>query len=139
MLAVFDALAEWFAEAYFNGCAFINVAGELVHSPTARAVSRDPKRALRALLHEVAADSGVADHAVLADRLMLLVEGAILTAHVEGDAEAAMRGRSAAAALLELAGAKIAAIPTLDVQYSVRTWEVGREDHDVFGVTREVR
>ncbi|MDQ2883650.1 MAG: TetR/AcrR family transcriptional regulator [Actinomycetota bacterium] len=139
VLAVFDALAEWFAEAGFNGCAFINVAGELAHSPIARAVARDHKRALRALLHEVADDTGVADPAVLADRLMLLVEGAIVTAHVEGDAEAAMRGRSAAAALLELAGAKLAAIPTSDVQYSVRRGEMSREDHDVFRVTREVR
>ncbi|MGH3548935.1 MAG: TetR/AcrR family transcriptional regulator [Pseudonocardiaceae bacterium] len=104
VLAVFDALADWFAEPGFNGCAFINVAGELAHSTTARAVARDHKRALRALLHEVTAGAGVADHAVLADQLMLLVEGAIVTAHVEGVAEAAMRGRSAAAALLELEG-----------------------------------
>jgi hypothetical protein len=33
---------------------------------------------------------------------MLLVEGAIITAHVEHDVAAAERGRSAAAALLEL-------------------------------------
>ncbi|PZS39146.1 MAG: TetR family transcriptional regulator [Pseudonocardiales bacterium] len=101
VLAVFDALGGWFAEPGFNGCAFVNVAGELAHSPTARAVARDHKGALRALLHEVAAGAGVADQAVLADRLMLLVEGAIVTAHVEGDAQAAMRGRSAAAALLD--------------------------------------
>ena len=39
---------------------------------------------------------------VLGDRLMLLVEGAIITAHVEHDSAAAQRARSAAAALLEL-------------------------------------
>lgn len=36
-------------------------------------------------------------------RLMLLVEGAIVTAHVEGDRLAATRARSAAAALLDCA------------------------------------
>ncbi len=54
------------------------------------------------MLREVAADAEVRDPSVLADRLMLLVEGAIVTAHVEGDTDAALRGRSAAAALLDL-------------------------------------
>lgn len=103
VLAVFDALHEWFAEPGYNGCAFINVAGELAASPNARAIARDHKLALRALLTDVAAGAGAADPAVLAERLMLLVEGAIVTAHVEGDPDAAVRARSAAAALLELA------------------------------------
>jgi AcrR family transcriptional regulator len=102
VLAVFDALGEWFAEPGYNGCAFINAAGELAASPTARAVARDHKLALRALLGDVAAQAGVGAPGVLAERLMLLVEGAIVTAHVEGDAGAAPRARSAAAALLEL-------------------------------------
>ncbi|MHA6795045.1 TetR/AcrR family transcriptional regulator [Pseudonocardia bannensis] len=100
--AVFDALGEWFAEPGYNGCAFINVAGELAPSPAARAAARDHKLALRALLAEVAAEAGVSDPPVLAERLMLLVEGAIVTAHVEGDARAARRARSAAEALLDL-------------------------------------
>ncbi len=101
VLAVFEALRRWFAEPSYNGCAFINVVGEFAASPAARAVARDHKAALRALLRDVAAGAGVNNHAVLADRLMLLVEGAIVTAHVEGDADAALRGRSAASALLE--------------------------------------
>lgn len=100
--AVFDALGQWFARPDYNGCAFINIAGELAASPTARSIARDHKAALRALLADVAAGSGVTDHTTLGDRLMLLVEGAIITAHVEHDSAAAQRARSAAAALLEL-------------------------------------
>ncbi|MGH3755424.1 MAG: TetR/AcrR family transcriptional regulator [Pseudonocardiaceae bacterium] len=103
VLAVFDALGEWFAEPGFSGCAFINVAGELADNPMARAVAREHKLALRALLHRVAADAGVPDPGTLAERLMLLVEGAIVTAYVEGDQSAAARARSAAAALLDCA------------------------------------
>ncbi len=99
---VFDALGQWFARPDYNGCAFINIAGELAASPTARSIARDHKAALRALLADVAAGSGVTDHTTLGDRLMLLVEGAIITAHVEHDSAAAQRARSAAAALLEL-------------------------------------
>jgi AcrR family transcriptional regulator len=104
VLAVFDALHGWFNAPGFNGCAFINVAGELATSPAARAIARSHKRALRALLGDVAAQAGVTEPGVLAERLMLLVEGAIVTAHIEGDADAALRARSAAAALLELHG-----------------------------------
>ena len=99
VVALFDALHRWFTEADFNGCAFINVAGELATNATIRAVACDHKRALRTLLAQVAIDAGARDPTRLADGLMLLVEGAIVTAHVEGDTEAAGRGRHAALAL----------------------------------------
>jgi AcrR family transcriptional regulator len=102
LLAVFDALGEWFAEPGFNGCAFINVVGELATRRSARMIARDHKLGLRALLAEVADGSDVADPAVLTERLMLLVEGAIVTAHIEGNADAAAQASSAAAALLKL-------------------------------------
>ncbi|MGQ0572987.1 MAG: TetR/AcrR family transcriptional regulator [Pseudonocardia sp.] len=101
VLAVFDALGEWFAQPGFSGCAFINVAGELHGDDVARTVAREHKLALRALLREVAAAVPDADPATLADGLMLLVEGAIVTAHVEGDRDAATRARAAAATLLD--------------------------------------
>ncbi len=104
VFAVFDALDEWFTEPGFSGCAFINVAGELHTSPAARTIAREHKLALRALLHLATRDAAVDDPETLADRLMLLVEGAIVTAYVEGDGLAAARARAAAAALLERAG-----------------------------------
>lgn len=103
VLAVFDALGDWFAEPTFSGCAFINIAGELHTNPALRAIAREHKLALRSLLRQAARDAAVADPDTLADRLMLLVEGAIVTAHVEGDPLAATRARSAAATLMECA------------------------------------
>jgi AcrR family transcriptional regulator len=100
--AVFDALQTWFGAPDFNGCAFINIAGEMADVEAARTVARDHKLALRAFLAEVAAGADVTSPEVLGDRLMLLVEGAIVTAHVEGDRAAADRGRSAALALVEV-------------------------------------
>lgn len=41
------------------------------------AVAREHKLALRALLHRVVAGVGVSDPGTLAERLMLLVEGAL--------------------------------------------------------------
>ncbi|MGH3671491.1 MAG: TetR/AcrR family transcriptional regulator [Pseudonocardiaceae bacterium] len=103
VLAIFDALGDWFAEPGFSGCAFINVAGELHTNPALRAIAREHKRALRALLNGVARGAAVADPDTLADQLMLLVEGAIVTAHVKGDQLAAAQARSAAAALVNCA------------------------------------
>ncbi|MBV8993869.1 MAG: TetR/AcrR family transcriptional regulator [Pseudonocardiales bacterium] len=104
VLAVFDALGDWFAEPGFSGCAFINVAGELHTNPAARAIAREHKQSLRALLQRTARAAAVTDPDTLADRLMLLVEGAVVTAYVEGDELAARRARSAAAALIDCAG-----------------------------------
>jgi AcrR family transcriptional regulator len=104
VLAIFDALGDWFAEPDFSGCAFINVAGELHTNPVARAIAREHTQALRALIRQIARDAAVTDPDTLADRLMLLVEGATVTAYVEGDELAATRARSAAAALLDCAG-----------------------------------
>jgi AcrR family transcriptional regulator len=101
VLAVFDTLGDWFAEPEFNGCAFINVAGELHTNPAARAIAREHKQSLRALLQRTARAAAVTAPDALADRLMLLVEGAVVTAYVEGDELAAVRARSAAAALMD--------------------------------------
>jgi len=103
VLAVFDALDEWFADPGFSGCAFVDVAGELPDNAATRAVARDHKRALRTLLREVVAGIGAGEPDTLAEWLMLLVEGAVVTAHVEGDLRAVIRARSAAAALLDRA------------------------------------
>lgn len=105
VLAVFDALGEWFAEPGFSGCAFINVAGELAGNQTARTIAQEHKTALRALLRQVAEETEVPDPASLSDGLMLLAEGAIVTAYVEGDRQAAHKARRAAQALVEQARA----------------------------------
>lgn len=104
VLAVFDALGEWFAEPGFSGCAFVNIAGELHADAATRSLAREHLVALRALLHEIATGVPDADPASLTDALMLLVEGAVVTAHVEGDPHAAARARAVAAALLDARG-----------------------------------
>ena len=97
-------MADFWNPTGFSGCAFINVAGELHTSPAAWAIAREHKLAFRVLLHLAARDAEVVDPETFADRLVLLVEGAIVTAYVEGDEFAAAWARSAAAALLECAG-----------------------------------
>lgn len=101
LLAVFDVLEDWFGEASFRGCAFINTTVELA-SPghPGHAASREHKRRIRSYLRDLAKAAKVKDPDALAGQLALLAEGAIVTALMEQSAEPARRARKAAAQLL---------------------------------------
>lgn len=102
-LAVFDALAEWFADEEFRGCALVNASAELGHTiPAVRRQAEQHKRAVRAYLAELLRE---ADHRKdnddeLAAELMLLVDGAMVQASIANDASAAQRAKSLARRLL---------------------------------------
>ncbi|MFD7031777.1 TetR/AcrR family transcriptional regulator [Streptomyces sp. NPDC059917] len=101
--AVFDWLAEWFAEPGFRGCAFLNAHGELGAGPAGvREVVRRHKAQLRELLGEVAGPG----EAELADRLMILVEGATAVAALDPGPTAALRARDMAELLLARSGSR---------------------------------
>ncbi|MCP2262058.1 transcriptional regulator, TetR family [Streptoalloteichus tenebrarius] len=104
ILAVFDWLGLWFAEPGFRGCAFINAHGELGEvSPAVAAATRRHKEALLAYLTQLAEQAVPGAGRALANQLLLVVEGSIVTAAVHGASGAASAGRAAAAALLDAA------------------------------------
>lgn len=99
--AMFDALAEWFAAANFRSCMFIKAASEYPDpSHPIHAQAAEHKRLLFLQLLKVAADAGAHDPAALARALLLLKEGAIVTAHMGHEADPAGDAKAAAAALL---------------------------------------
>jgi|SRR5215218_1504880 len=79
LLAIFGALAEWEREGgATRGCAFVDAAAELSdRAHPAWAEISAHKEGVRARLAELAADTGHADAEELADRLLLLYEGAL--------------------------------------------------------------
>ncbi|MEV8534484.1 helix-turn-helix domain-containing protein [Streptomyces sp. NPDC051211] len=91
--AVFDWLAEWFAEPDFRGCAFINAYGEL--GPTAPEVVRTHKSELRTLLADLTTGPPT-----LADQLLILVEGATVLASFTPGPTPAHRAREVAELLV---------------------------------------
>jgi AcrR family transcriptional regulator len=104
ILLVFDSLEAWFRQPDFRGCAFINAFGELGRaSPVIAEAARHHKAALFAFLLELAADTAADDPEALARQLVILVDGAIVSASFTGDPEAARWARDAAAALLAAA------------------------------------
>ncbi|MDX1880827.1 TetR/AcrR family transcriptional regulator [Mycolicibacterium sp. 141076] len=97
VLAVFDWLGQWFAEPGFRGCAWINAYGELgATSPAVLAEVRAHKQAF----HEQIAGWVAAVTGAPPEPLCLLAEGAIVTAAITGDTEAAQRAREASESLL---------------------------------------
>ena len=102
--AFFAALREWFESPGFRGCAFQNAAVELAdpaHAGTQ--VVRDHKRRFAALLRGVIEEAAGTGAATLAPAIALLVEGAIVTAVIQGTPDAAEVARDAALQLVESA------------------------------------
>ncbi|MFJ3926646.1 TetR/AcrR family transcriptional regulator [Streptomyces sp. NPDC090022] len=101
VLAVFDWLADWFAEPDFRGCAFLNAYGELGAGgpePVLGVVHRH-KAELHALLAGLPGSSPA-----LADDLLILVEGATTVAALTPGPAPALRAREMAARLLSPTG-----------------------------------
>jgi AcrR family transcriptional regulator len=106
-LAVFDALHERFGRKDFRGCAFVNSMIELAdrsHAAHIAAATHKQKviSYLTALLKEASFESlppsGIE---ALAKQLMLLIDGAIVTAVREGNAHSAIEAKQLAILLLD--------------------------------------
>lgn len=115
LLALFDALDDWFNERAipvigFHGCAFIKAASEYdapdhpVHLACA-----EHKRLIVDYLSELAGAAGAGDPKALAEQLALLKEGAIVTAQVRGMSDAAQQAKPIAQALINGACERAAA------------------------------
>ena len=104
LLAVFDVAEKWFSSSSFSGCLFIKAIGE--HSDEdspIRSVSRQFKRLMRNFLVDLSQQAGLVKPEALADQLSLILEGAIVTAHVSGSSSAAHDAKRAARVLIRAA------------------------------------
>ena len=101
VLAVFAFLGEWFATPDFRGCAFINAFGELGSgSAGAAQITRQHKQRLHRYLAGLAADAGAAEPQALAAQLLILMDGAIVSAATGANVRAAADAMQAASLLL---------------------------------------
>lgn len=107
LLAMFDALDDWFNDrvetlASFNGCFFINTCGEYADPEAVpHQLCHQHKSRVRDLIEvQVTRFARVKDSAWLVDMLALLKEGAIVTAQVQGDKQAAIKARGLAEQML---------------------------------------
>jgi AcrR family transcriptional regulator len=101
LLAIFDALEEWFSSDDFSGCMFINASAEFGDADDPiHMVAAEHKHLVLRYLQDLATATGVSEPGELANELMLLMEGSIVMAYVAGDQQAASRARRTAAKLV---------------------------------------
>ena len=103
LIAMFDALEEWFDEPGYKGCMFIKASSEFQEaSHPIHKQSADHKRMLESHVSELARKAELADPDGLARQLLLLKEGAIVTAHLGHTDKPAQDAKAAAVQLIEV-------------------------------------
>lgn len=104
LLAIFDVVGDWFREKTFSGCMFINASAEFSDADNpSHIISAEHKRLVCEYIRSIAAEAGAADPEELAKRLNLLIEGAIVDAHVCGNKKAAERAKKMAGVFIDMA------------------------------------
>ena len=112
LLGVFDILGELIAEPTFRGCAFLRASAEGPSTPGGSGRDNpvgevcDNSRAwVRSLFVRLATDAGAQDPQTLAGQLVLLYDGATVSAQMDHDQQAAAAARAVAELLLDAATA----------------------------------
>lgn len=82
---LFDVLQAWFDQPAWRGCIFMTAAAEFpLQTDPAHQAAKAHSEALRASLEEMAANAGAADPKLIADQLLVLVDGLVSVRHVTG-------------------------------------------------------
>ncbi len=104
LIALFDVMDAWFHEKTFCGCMFINASGELFDSKSpSRSVCAEHKHLICDYVSELAKEAGAKEPKKLAKQLNILIEGAIVFAHVAGDKEAAQDAKEMGKVFINMA------------------------------------
>jgi AcrR family transcriptional regulator len=103
LLGVFDVIGELFAEPGYKGCAFINASAEARPDSSIKTVTDEYRAWVHDLFVGLAREAGIANPESLARRLVLLYDGAGVSARMDGNRDAAVEARAVAAALLDAA------------------------------------
>ena len=103
LLGVFDAQNEQFAQPGFRGCAFVNASAESTPGGSVEAVCDLTRTWLRELLAALAREAGASDPEALAGQLVMLYDGASVSAQMDHNYAAARTARLIAETLVDAA------------------------------------
>lgn len=102
LLAMFDALDEWFGQKGFRCCMFVKASSEYQDpAHPIHAQSAQHKKLLLMSVEELAGKLDISDPALLTRQLLLLADGAIVTAHLLGRENVAADAKAAARTLID--------------------------------------
>jgi AcrR family transcriptional regulator len=99
--ALFEALGKRTSSPSYRGCPFVNTAVEFPDpAHPGRAIAEANKCKLRSRLHQLAEALGIAQPALLADQLLLLMEGAYSAGNMLGEGGPSAAVATAAEAII---------------------------------------
>ena len=101
ILAIFDVAKGWFSQKKFFGCMFINVIGEYSQKESpVRDICKQFKQLMRNYIRDLCRQAGAEKPDILADKLALLFEGAVVTSQVSQNSDAAKTAKDIARSLV---------------------------------------
>lgn len=103
LLGFFDRLVEVTGDPTFRGCAFVNASAESQPGGVVEEVSDTNRVWTRTLLTDLAREAGADDPDVLAQRLLLLYDGAIVGSKMDHRSDVGAAAREIAEVLVDLA------------------------------------
>jgi AcrR family transcriptional regulator len=103
LLGVFDVLGEYIVQPDFHGCAFMNASAESPAGGVVEEVSNESRAWTRSLFADLGRAAGVTDPDALAWQLVLLYDGAMVSARMDRNHHAAANARVVATALVDAA------------------------------------
>ncbi len=103
LLGVFDVQGLTFSDPGFHGCAFARASAEAPEGTSIEEVSENHRVWLRSLFQDLAREAGARNPEQLARQLMMLYDGAAVSAWMDHNPSAATAARSVATALVDAA------------------------------------
>lgn len=103
LLAVFDGVAETFSKPGYRGCAFVRTNAEMPAGGPGQEVIAEARAWMRELFTQLSREAGARNAPALAQQLVLIYDGAITAASMDGNTEAAATARALAASLVDAA------------------------------------
>jgi AcrR family transcriptional regulator len=103
LLGVFEVQGLSFSEPGFRGCAFVGANAESSPGSAVDEVTRDYRNWVHALFRELTLEAGVLDHDALAQQLVLLYDGAGISAWMDHDPGVVRASHAVASAMIDAA------------------------------------
>jgi AcrR family transcriptional regulator len=102
ILSIFDLLGELASQPDYRGCAFVRASADANSSDKVRSVCEQSRAYILGKFTDLCREAGARDPQLLAKQLVLLYDGASISAHMDGNRNAVATARALAAQMLVL-------------------------------------
>ena len=106
ILSIFDLLAELASQPDYRGCAFVRASADANSSDKVKGVCNESRAFILDKFTDLCRAAGADEPELLGKQLVLLYDGAAISAHMDGNRHAVATARALAAQMLSGAGVK---------------------------------